>query len=102
MTTRLSGLLGDVSGPAVRGRTAGAERKTLVEVELLARSEELERILAGVGVPLATLTGKRRKWSELGGFDRSSFDYESYRRSLKGEQASPATGSSGRGGDASA
>ena len=63
--------------------TCDQRRYTLLELEELAKSDELERVLQAAGAPQATRpTGRRRRWSMLTGFDRSVFDYEAYLKSL--------------------
>jgi hypothetical protein len=63
-------------------------RYTIVELEELAKSDELQHVLDAAGAPPAQGTGQRRKWSELTGFDRSAFDYGAYLDSLKAYRAS--------------
>lgn len=58
-------------------------RYTIVELEELAKSDELEQVFRAAGAPPAQAASKRRRWSELEGFDRASFDYEAHLESLK-------------------
>lgn len=65
------------------------QKLTLVELSELAATDSVkfERLLASAGVPPTSedryLPVARRKWSELRGFDRSTFDYEAYLAALK-------------------
>ncbi|WP_133303053.1 hypothetical protein [Cupriavidus lacunae] len=70
-------------------RSKSSERRyTLVELAELAErdSDEFERVLAAAGVPPAPADLEpivRQRWSDLHGFDRATFDYDAYTRSLK-------------------
>lgn len=70
------------SHPAANSQQGG----TLGELAVAAESGELDTILDRHGVPpLSADDGqpvRRRNWSELKEFDRSTFDYETYRREL--------------------
>ena len=66
-----------------------ARQLTLVELsELAARdAEEFERLLNAAGVPslpaIPHRAAARRKWSELRGFDRTTFNHQAYLASLR-------------------
>ena len=66
-----------------------ARQLTLVELsELAARdAAEFERLLTAAGVPTSPSEryspAARRKWSELRGFDRTTFNHEAYLASLR-------------------
>lgn len=57
-------------------------RYRIVELSELATSDGLEHALRAAGAPPVRPTGRRKRWSELRGFDRASFDYEAYLKAL--------------------
>ena len=66
-----------------------AKQLTLIELsELAARdAAEFDRLLAAAGVPTSPSEqyspAARRKWSEIRGFDRTTFYHETYLASLR-------------------
>ena len=66
-----------------------ARQPTIVELsELAARdAAEFERLLNAAGVPslpaIPHRAAARRKWSELRGFDRTTFNHQAYLASLR-------------------
>lgn len=77
-----------IQRPTTQSESSEPRRYTLVELAELAQrdSDEFERVLAAAAVPPAPADLEpivRRRWSDLHGFDRASFDYDAYIRSLK-------------------
>lgn len=85
----LNAVSGLLQRPTGQGVSSESRRSTLVELAELAErdGDEFERVLAAAGVPPAPADEDtpttRRKWSQLHGFDRATFDYDAYIRSLK-------------------